>query len=86
MDTVKNKKTDEKKGGRKPKGGKIISKSRIITTNDLPASNVILHLKCSSHDLDEYNENYNKQLTDPLFYNPNVPPEIKTSFTNCSAV
>lgn len=82
MDNTKNKKTEEKKGGRKPKGGKIISKSRVIFSNEQPVSNIILHLKCSLHDLDEYNENYNKQLSDPLFYTPIVPPDIKTYNTS----
>ncbi len=69
---------EEKKGGRKPKGGKIISKSRSNGSNEPPVANVILHLKCSLHDLEEYNKNYNEQLTDMLLYNPVVPPEIKT--------
>jgi len=42
-----------KKRGRKPKGGKIISKSELqdsVAPADVP--NIILHLKCSSKDLD----------------------------------
>jgi hypothetical protein len=76
---VKNKKNiEEKKSGRKPKGGKLISKTNVSSSNDVPNVNVILHLKCSLSDLTEYNENYNKQMTDPLLYNPSVPPDIQT--------
>jgi hypothetical protein len=64
--------------GRKPKGGKLISKTSIISTNDSPLGNIILHLKCSLDDLEKYNENYNKQMTDPMLYTPIIPPEIQT--------
>ena len=64
--------------GRKTKGGKLISKNSINLPSELPVGNVILHLKCSFSDLEKYNENYNKQLTDPLLYVPEVPPEIQT--------
>jgi len=64
--------------GRKPKGGKIIT----MKIEDLPSPpeipNVILHLKCSLKDLNEYNEQINEMITDPLTYNPSVPPEIMT--------
>ena len=43
-----------RRGGRKPKGGKIISKSELqdcVAPADVP--NIILHLKCSSKDLDK---------------------------------
>ena len=36
-----------KKRGRKPKGGKIVSKIEEPTTNHILTNNVILHLKCS---------------------------------------
>jgi hypothetical protein len=64
--------------GRKTKGGKLISKNSMKLLTDLPVGNVILHLKCSFSDLEKYNENYNKHLTDPLLYIPEVPPEIQT--------
>ena len=63
-----------KKRGRKPKGGKLIVKNE-NTTNESPIiTNVILHLKCSLKDL----ENTNNNFKEPLEYNPEVPPEIKT--------
>jgi hypothetical protein len=74
--------TTNKKTGRKPKGGKLISKSNISVNNDPALVNIILHLKCSFNDLDEYNDNYNKQLTNPLLYNPVIPPNIKTYNTH----
>ena len=70
--------------GRKPRGGKLISKTTSIQNTDLTIGNIILHLKCSLNDLEEYNENYNKQLSDPLLYNPIIPPEIQTYDTNIS--
>ena len=70
--------------GRKPRGGKLISKTMAIQNTELSIGNIILHLKCSLNDLEEYNENYNKQLSDPLLYNPIIPPEIQTYDTNIS--
>jgi len=40
--------------------------------------NVILHLRCSLKDLEDHHENINKILTNPLSYDPSVPPEIMT--------
>jgi len=52
--TTKDKNTKVfKKRGRKPKGGKIVSKADLedkISETDIP--NIILHLKCSTKDLD----------------------------------
>ena len=67
-----------KKRGRKPKGGKLISKNVVENDKPQPVANVILHLKCSMKDLVDYNTSMNKMLTDPLNYNPDVPPQIKT--------
>ena len=54
-----------KKRGRKPKGGKIISKKNLkINTKTKDVPNIILHLKCSSKDL---NENF---LVDNSSFNP----------------
>lgn len=39
--------------------------------------NVILHLKCSLKDLEQYNNERNRIVKDPLKYNPEIPPEIK---------
>jgi len=65
-----------KKRGRKPKGGKLISKQTDIAEQPPVVSNVILHLKCSSADLNEYNQSRDKLMVDYLAYNPTAPPEI----------
>jgi hypothetical protein len=70
--------TPSKKRGRKPKGGKIILNNMINTSSNQSVSNVILHLKCSMQDLNDYNVQMNQQITDPLLYNPAVPPNIMT--------
>lgn len=70
--------TEETIKGRKNKGGKLISKKTFILANEPIVGNIILHLKCSIQDLEKYNENYNKQLTDPMIYIPIAPPEIQT--------
>jgi hypothetical protein len=64
--------------GRKPRGGKLIVKSSVLIPTDPLVENIILHLKCSLNDLDKYNEQYSKKMTDPLAYIPNIPPEIQT--------
>jgi hypothetical protein len=71
-----------KKRGRKPKGGKLILKQPNTITTDLPIANIILHLKCSIHDLNEFNNNKNQIVTDPLIYNPVIPPIIMTYNAN----
>ena len=70
--------TEETTKGRKNKGGKLISKKTFTLANEPMVGNIILHLKCSLQDLEKYNENYNKQLTDPMVYIPVAPPEIQT--------
>lgn len=84
--------TTVKKRGRKPKGGKLILKQPDKMISDLPIANVILHLKCSIHDLNEYKNTKNQIITDPLVYNPLVPPVImsynqtnETFFSNYEA-
>lgn len=70
-----------KKRGRKPKGGKLVVKSSNNPVDDIPITNIILHLKCSISDLNEYNDEINRKNTNPYVYNPSVPgipPEIKT--------
>lgn len=67
-----------KKRGRKPKGGKLINKQPENTTTQNNVSNVILHLKCSLNDLNEYTNEINKLLINNLDYNPSIPPEIST--------
>jgi len=74
-----------KKRGRKPKGGKLIMKQPEKLNTTTPIANIILHLKCSMHDLNEHNNIISQLVTDPLVYNPTLPPNIlaynKTSFS-----
>ena len=63
-----------KKRGRKPKGGKLIKKPIEINDQNAPLSNIILHLKCSLNDI----KLDNFKITDPLSYNPIMPPNIMT--------
>jgi hypothetical protein len=65
-----------KKRGRKPKGGKLILKNSTQHISPNMVANVILHLKCSLNDLNEYTNKINKIITDPLEYNPDIPPDI----------
>ena len=64
-----------KKRGRKPKGGKIIQNIPVVNTYTEPKPNVILHLKCSTKDLENSSE-YNS-----TFINNNTKIE---SFDFCS--
>jgi hypothetical protein len=66
--------TDNKKRGRKPKGGKITVKQECLEDTPPPIENVILHLKCSLNDLNENIITMNNDLT----YNPVIPPEVQT--------
>jgi hypothetical protein len=81
--------TVAKKRGRKPKGGKLILKQTEKTEQMQSITNVILHLKCSMQDLDIHNTNIQHIVTDPLTYNPTIPPNIMTYdpttiFSSCS--
>jgi hypothetical protein len=67
-----------KKRGRKPRGGKLIIRPTETQEQMRSVSNVILHLKCSMKDLYEHNAQLNRIVTDPLKYNPDVPPEVVT--------
>ena len=67
-----------KKRGRKPKGGKLITKQNDIAQTQPSVSNIILHLKCSVLDLVEHNKTITNMVTDPLIYNPSAPPSILT--------
>tara|TARA_B100000035_G_scaffold16336_1_gene13196 strand:- start:4905 stop:5882 length:978 start_codon:yes stop_codon:yes gene_type:complete len=64
-----------KKRGRKPKGGKIIKKNQNLEKNEIiKQPNIILHLKCSSKELDsfqDFNTSYNPLVTNPESYNIN---------------
>jgi len=64
--------------GRKNKGGKLIPNKLVKLPTEPPIGNIIIHLKCSLADLEKYNKSYNAQLTDPMLYTPDVPPEIQT--------
>jgi hypothetical protein len=68
--------TATKKRGRKPKGGKLIVAPTEKKNTTAPIANIILHLKCSMQDLTEHNTIINKMVTDPLVYNPSMPPNI----------
>ena len=73
--------TTTKTSKKKIKSGKLVksnTKDMNIVITEPQKSNIILHLKCSLSDLDIYNENYNKQVTNPHVYNPDIPPEVKT--------
>ena len=79
--------SDFKKRGRKPKGGKLIIKNADELPKPAAIVNVILHLKCSLKDLNEYNLQRSKLVTNPLNYNSDIPPDImsydekKTAFS-----
>jgi hypothetical protein len=67
----------------KPAAKKLRSKKLIQVQSELVepieiVPNVILHLRCSLKDLDDHHENINKILTNPLSYDPSIPPEIMT--------
>ena len=70
--------TNGKKRGRKPRGGKLIIRPTETQEQMRSISNVILHLKCSMKDLFEHNAHLNRIVTDPLKYNPDIPPEVVT--------
>lgn len=67
-----------KKRGRKPKGGKLITKQNDIAIAPTTVSNIILHLKCSMSDLFEHNKTITNMVNDPMTYNPSAPPSILT--------
>ena len=70
--------TGAKKRGRKPKGGKITFKQPELNTKSHNIANIILHLKCSLNDLNEYNNKINKIIKNPLEYNPCIPPNVES--------
>ena len=77
-DNTDNNVVGAKKRGRKPKGGKLVVKQQEQAMKQPVIANVILHLKCSLNDLHEYNDKINKLITDPMLYNPTIPPEVMT--------
>jgi hypothetical protein len=70
--------TVAKKRGRKPKGGKLVIQPQIPQPQTKTITNVILHLKCSLSDLNDYNNKINQMITNPLEYKPLIPPDIQT--------
>ena len=62
-----------KKRGRKPKGGKIMAKGESIPIEQNIVNNIIIHLKCTSKDVDIDNNTMSE-----LVYNPDIPPSIQT--------
>jgi len=69
---------DDKKRGRKPKGGKIITKTEEVQEIKKAIPNIILHLKCSIIDLQEHYMKMNRMMKDPLSYSPDIPLTIST--------
>jgi hypothetical protein len=69
---------DDKKKGRKPKGAKLVVKPADNAEQQVALENVILHLKCSSKDLAEYNNRISQMASNVLSYNPDLPPAIMT--------
>lgn len=67
---------DVKKRGRKPKGGKLISKVVDEVNAAAPIANVILHLKCSTKELQP--SGHGTCIQDPMDYNATAPVEIMT--------
>lgn len=67
-----------KKRGRKPKGGKLFTKIQENSNVINSTPNIILHLKCSIQDLNEHKKVIDQIVTDPLSYNPVIPPNIMT--------
>ena len=67
-----------KKRGRKPKGGKLFLKEEDTQGSTATMNNIILHLKCGLHDLEEREQELHNVLKDPLLYNPEIPPTIQT--------
>ena len=71
-------KPEAKKRGRKPKGGKLITKNINENECDPVPTNVILHLKCSLKEIEEdVIHNKNNLIGDPMDYNASVPPIVK---------
>ena len=74
-DTVK---PEAKKRGRKPKGGKLITKNINENEREPVPTNVILHLKCSLKEIEEdVIQSNNNLIGDPMDYNAAIPPVVK---------
>jgi hypothetical protein len=66
------------KKGRKPKGGKLTIKQSDKVEKFNQVTNIILHLKCNMHNLELYNNDYNKFIKNPLEYDPTEPTIIQS--------
>lgn len=61
-----------------PKTSKIVTKQTLVAAIQQSLPNIILHLKCSMSDLNDYNNKLRTYLSKPLEYNPDIPPEIES--------
>lgn len=77
--------SDDTKKGRKPKGGKLIMRQPETAQTNTAMTNIILHLKCSMKDLNEYMSKKEKTTSVGLSYNPEVPPPLLTYNTEKQA-
>jgi hypothetical protein len=68
--------SEPKKRGRKPKGGKLIVKDSIVEQAASTPANIILHLKCSLHDMGLIESAMPSKMTNPLEYDAAAPPSI----------
>ncbi len=68
--------TEPKKKSSKP--SKLVTKQTLVALAQETPPNIILHLKCSMSDLNEYNNKLRTYLSKPLEYNPEIPPEIES--------
>lgn len=67
----------------KKKNSKLITKVQEPVAQTVTLGNIILHLKCTSDDIDEYNKQNQDSYVNQLYvYNPNVPPNILTYNTD----
>jgi hypothetical protein len=66
--------------GKKTRPSKLVVSQTMPTPSTSPnaISNVILHLKCTSHDLSEYNYRLHSIMSTPLDYDPSVPPDVQS--------
>ena len=78
-------KTPKPRASKKSKKKTELNSTDIISSENtdtlqahIPIANIIMHLKCSLNDLESYHDESNKHISDPLTYNPNVPPDIMT--------
>jgi len=52
--------------------------SAAFSSSSPSSSNVIMHLKCNTQDLLEYNHRLHSVLSTPLDYDPSIPPEVSS--------